>query len=79
MSLGLVLKAAGLRMVIVNDPEARGTHSEIELEHLLKVVGLKLFLVDDRETLAKRESMYEPRDAAQVRLGDAHWRRGRKK
>jgi hypothetical protein len=71
LSLGLIVQAAGLKMVLVDDPAARkrGVRG-FELDHLLRAAGLKMLLVEGEIAAAKFESLYEPRHAKQVRLNN---------
>jgi hypothetical protein len=79
MSFGLIVRAAGLKMVLVDDPDASGSVNELALDHLLKAARLKLILIDDPAALAKVEPMYEPRAAENVRLGnDSRKSKGRR-
>ncbi|MET3299684.1 hypothetical protein [Bradyrhizobium diazoefficiens] len=72
-SLGLLLQAAGLRMVLVDDPAAgKKGHgvSPSALDGLLKAAGLKMMLVDDPAALVKVRPMFEVRASNQVRLNN---------
>ena len=81
MSLGLLVRAAGLKMALIDDPDASDNVTELALDHLLKAARLKMALVEDREALAHVQPMYEPRAAEKVRLGHdgRHRAKGRRK
>jgi hypothetical protein len=69
MSLGLLVRAAGLKMTLIDDPDASDNVSALAMDHLLKAARLKMVLVEDQEALARVQSMYELRQAKQARLG----------
>jgi hypothetical protein len=80
MSLGLLVKAAGLKMILVHNPDASESWTVQSIDAVLEAARLKMILVDDQQALAKVEPMYERRDARQVRLNnDCRRSKGRKR
>jgi hypothetical protein len=79
LSLGRILRAAGLKMLLVDDPDRKTQPAAIDLDRLLKAAGLKLILIDDHEALAQVAPMYEDRASRAVRLNnDCRKSKGRK-
>src|ERR1700683_720069 len=70
LSLGRILRAAGLKMLLVDDPDRKTQPAAIDLDCLLKAAGLKLILIDDHEALAQVAPMYEDRASRAVRLNN---------
>jgi hypothetical protein len=69
ISFGLLVHAAGLRMELVDDPDAANDVRMPDLEQLLKAARLKMVVTGDPEALARVRPMFEPRQASQARNG----------
>jgi hypothetical protein len=72
LSLGLLLKAAGVKMALIDDPEKKRRAATVsELDSLLKAAGLMMVLVEDQEALARVQPLFSERDSKQVRLNNS--------
>lgn len=70
VSLGFLVQAAGLKMVLVDNPDASDRGSVQMIEVLLKAARLKMVLISDPTGAAKVERLYEQRDINNVRLNN---------